>query len=83
MDEKLIDVFERWLQGQINTCVSGLISRIERLEAAPAAINSDELESKIADLVRDNVEEYEFVNHEEMINFIRNNVSVELDVSRY
>lgn len=32
MNEKMADVFEHWLQGRINTCVSGLLSRIEHLE---------------------------------------------------
>ena len=32
MNEKMTDVFEHWLQGRINTCVSGLTSRIEHLE---------------------------------------------------
>lgn len=103
MDEKLIDVFERWLQGRINTCVMGLVSRIERLEAAPAALNSDDLEEKISELVRTEVEnavkyaldehvpkmvesaieDAELVSHSDMYDFIRDNVRVELDVSRY
>lgn len=103
MDEKLIDVFERWLQGRINTCVMGLVSRIERLEAAPAALNSDDLEEKIAEIVRSEVESAikdalkdhvpnmvtsavknaELVSHSDICDFIRNNVRVELDVSRY
>ena len=103
MDEKLIDVFERWLQGRINTCVMGLVSRIERLEAAPAALNSDELKEKISEIVQtevenavksaldDNVsdivtsaiEDAELVSHSDMCDFLRNNVSVELNVSRY
>lgn len=103
MDEKLIDVFERWLQGRINTCVMGLVSRIERLEAAPAALNSDDLEEKITEIVRievesavkealdehvpdmvtNAIEDAELVSHSDMCDFIRNNVRVELDVSRY
>ena len=95
MDEKLIDVFERWLQGRINTCVMELVSRIERLEAAPAALNSDDLEEKIEravkealdehvpDMVTNAVEDAELVSHSDMCDFIRNNVRVELDVSRY
>lgn len=95
MDEKLVDVFERWLQGRINTCVMGLVSRIERLEAAPAALNSDDLEEKIEsaveealgehvpDMVTSAIEDAELVSHSDMCDFIRNNVRVELDVSRY
>lgn len=95
MDEKLIDVFERWLQGRINTCVIGLVSRIERLEAAPAALNSDDLEEKIESAVKEALDEHvpnmvesaiedaELVSHSDMCDFIRNNVRVELDVSRY
>jgi len=32
MNETLADIFERWLQGRINVCVDGLLSRIARLE---------------------------------------------------
>ncbi len=87
MDEKLIDVFERWLQGRINTCVMGLMSRIERLEAAPAALNSDDLEEKIESAVKEALDEHvpDMVESavKDVCDFIRNNVRVELDVSRY
>lgn len=32
MNEKMTDVFEHWLQGRINTCVSGLLTRVASLE---------------------------------------------------
>lgn len=32
MENKLTDVLEYWIQGRINTCVMGMLDRIERLE---------------------------------------------------
>lgn len=76
MDEKLIDVFERWLQGRINTCVMGLVSRIERLEAAPAALNSDDLVSntfngKVREMVRNAVEDHDLASNSDLRTFVR------------
>ena len=38
MNENLKDAVDHWLQGQVNTCVAGLISRIERLETTVAGL---------------------------------------------
>lgn len=46
MNEKMTDVFEHWLQGRINTCVSGLASRIEHLE-----VDNDNLKEAMNRLV--------------------------------
>jgi len=45
MDEKLTDILERYLQGRINVCVDGLMSRIARLEE-----NLDTLVTTVTDL---------------------------------
>ena len=48
-NQKLFDVMEHWLQGRINTCVSGLFSRIERLEEERSELFSriEELQLRI------------------------------------
>lgn len=51
-NQKLFDVMEHWLQGRINTCVSGLFSRIERLEEERSELFSriEDMQSQINDL---------------------------------
>lgn len=48
----LFDTFEHWLQGQINACVQGLLSRVERLEAT-ASTNDQSLAKRVRRLEDD------------------------------
>lgn len=37
-EEKIVDVFEHWLQGRINLSVSGLVSRLDEMEKLNAVL---------------------------------------------
>lgn len=54
-NQKLFDVMEHWLQGRINTCVSGLFSRIEYLESRVAELESYERKRHL--LIRDQIKD--------------------------
>lgn len=70
MEESLLSIFDRWLQGRINVCIDGLMSRISYLEEENTrlseryvmlldrtehlSISKMQLESDIRDLYREN-----------------------------